>query len=97
MDLYLLIVDRKNKQLMQRLYNWYTGGPKRRYVSPGVIIDRPSTNSLLMSEDQEALVLVHYLKGRKRKAVRVFRVEELSWPDLKEEISKSFKRGSEES
>jgi len=50
-----------------------------------------------MSEDKEAITLLHYLKGRYRKEVRVFRVEELSWPDLKEEISKSFKRGSEES
>lgn len=82
---------------MQRLYNWHKGGEGRRYVSPGVIIDRPSTNSLLMSVNKEAITLLHYLKGRYRKEVRVFRVEELSWPDLKEEIVKIFKRGSEES
>ena len=95
--MYLIVVDRKNKRLRQLLYTWYIGGPTHRQVSPGVIIDRLSTNSLLMSENKEAITLLHYLKGRDRKAVRVFRVEELSWPDMKEEIAEVYKRGSEES
>ena len=82
---------------MQLLYTWYKGGQNRRRVSPGVIIDRLSTNSLLMSENKEAITLLHHLKGKDRKAVRVFRVEEFSWPDMKEEIAEVFKRGSEES
>jgi len=50
-----------------------------------------------MSECKEAITLLHYLKGKDRKAVRIFRVEELSWRDMKKEIVEVFKRDSEES
>ena len=50
-----------------------------------------------MSEGKEAITLLHHLKGKERDKIKVFKVEELSWPDMKKEIVEVFKRGSEES
>lgn len=85
--MYILFINRKNRSLIRLINSWYKPGPKSKRISLGVILEKLASNALLLSDEGEAIRLLHWLKGRDREDARVFKVTEMTWKDLGKDVS----------
>lgn len=71
---FVVIADRKNRNLIRRLNSWSNPGLKHRKLPPGTI-EKVGSNAFLFSGTEEATRCVHFLLGRYAKEMRIFMVK----------------------
>ena len=57
---YLLVVNRKDPRLKRMIYWWERGGEKTRRFDEGQIVEKLSTNSLVLDSSKASLRLLKW-------------------------------------